>query len=332
LDLNDFPGQGTALVGVLDPFWESKGYITPEEYRRFCNSTVPLAKMEKRVWGVGETFNADVEIAHFGPAPLTAQTVSWQLLDDAGETKLQGTFGPQDILVGNVQPIGQISFSVKDFKAAQKYSLVIRLDETVFENDWDIWFFDPGVKPIHIDTIIITNELNNAVTEALNTGSNVLYLPPAERVRTTSVIGFSSLFWNTAWTNNQEPHTLGILCDPEHPVFASFPTEYHSNWQWWELIHGAAAMQLDNLPPELRPLVQPIDTWFENRRLGLLLEAQVGSGKLMIASMDLETDLDQRLVARQLRHSVLAYMQSEAFQPKLSLSLEQIQDLLTETN
>ena len=29
LDLHDFPGQGTALVGVLDPFWESKGYITP---------------------------------------------------------------------------------------------------------------------------------------------------------------------------------------------------------------------------------------------------------------------------------------------------------------
>ena len=29
LDLHDFPGQGTALVGVLDPFWDGKGYVTP---------------------------------------------------------------------------------------------------------------------------------------------------------------------------------------------------------------------------------------------------------------------------------------------------------------
>ena len=155
----------------------------------------------------------------------------------------------------------------------------------------------------------------------------MLYLSPAERVKVASVIGFSSIFWNTAWTKNQEPHTLGILCDPEHPVFDSFPTEYHSNWQWWELIHCSAAMQLDSLPPALRPLVQPIDTWFENRRLGLLFEAKVANGKLMVCSMDLASDLDRRLVALQMRQSLIGYMESEAFEPAYALTIEQVQAL-----
>ncbi|MFN2151034.1 MAG: glycoside hydrolase, partial [Anaerolineales bacterium] len=160
-------------------------------------------------------------------------------------------------------------------------------------------------------------------------GGKVLFLPPAQSVKVTSVIGFSSIFWNTAWTGNQEPHTLGILCNPQHPVFASFPTEYHSNWQWWELISNAAAVPMDVFPPELRPLVQPIDTWFENRRLGLLFEAAVGAGKLMVCSMDLETDLEQRRVARQMRLSVIRYMQSAAFDPAVSLEVNKLQEVIS---
>ena len=89
LDLHDFPGQGTALVGVLDPFWESKGYITPAEYRRFCNATVPLARVLKRVWTTDETLTAEVEVAHFGPAPLENAVAAWKLVsarrEDAGQ-------------------------------------------------------------------------------------------------------------------------------------------------------------------------------------------------------------------------------------------------------
>jgi hypothetical protein len=168
--------------------------------------------------------------------------------------------------------------------------------------------------------------MDEALRQAEQGASVLLLLDPA-RVKTSSEIGFSSVFWNTAWTRNQAPHTLGILCDPAHPVFAAFPTESHSNWQWWELIHGAAAMQLDQLPAALRPLVQPIDTWFEARRLGLLFETQVGRGKLMVCSMDLRTNLDERLVARQMLHSVLGYMQSAAFAPANPLGAAEIRGL-----
>jgi hypothetical protein len=121
---------------------------------------------------------------------------------------------------------------------------------------------------------------------------------------------------------------LGILCDPRHPVFAHFPTEYHSNWQWWELIHGSATMLLDHLPGELRPLVQPIDTWFENRRLGLLFEARVNHGKLLMCSMDLRSDLDHRLVARQMRHSILRYMSGNPFSPRVAVDEAAIHTIL----
>jgi hypothetical protein len=155
-------------------------------------------------------------------------------------------------------------------------------------------------------------------------------MPNPNWVDSNVAIGFSSIFWNTAWTRGQAPHTLGILCDPDHPALAKFPTEYHSNWQWWELVSRSSAMILDDLPPKLRPVVQVIDTWFSNRRLGLVFEGKVGEGKLLVCSMDLESDLDRRPVARQMRHSLLRYMAGNQFNPKCSITVEQVQSLLKE--
>jgi hypothetical protein len=140
-------------------------------------------------------------------------------------------------------------------------------------------------------------------------------------------IGFSSIFWNTAWTGGQAPHTLGILCDPEHKVFLDFPTEYHSNWQWWDPVSRSQAMILDHLPADLKPLIQPIDTWFENRRLGLLFEAKVNGGKLMVCSIDLSQDLESRPASKQLLLSTLEYMNSAEFNPETELEPEWIRDL-----
>ena len=219
-------------------------------------------------------------------------------------------------------------------RPAHKHTLVVGVTSANgerHENDWELWVFANMVTMPSPSAVTVTGEVEEALRTAKAGGRVLLLLDPV-RVRTTSQIGFSSVFWNTAWTRNQTPHTLGILCEPAHPVFADFPTEFHSNWQWWELIHGAAAMQLDALPPSLRPLVQPIDTWFEARRLGLLFEARVGDGGILICSMDLERDLDRRLVARQMRSSVLRYLQSDAFQPAATISDETVRQLVTRTD
>lgn len=173
----------------------------------------------------------------------------------------------------------------------------------------------------------IARRLDDKAVSVLKSGGRVLLLLPPASVKTDCVLGFSTVFWNTAWTRNQPPHTLGILCDPTHPALKGFPTEYHTNWQWWELIHGAAAMTLDGLPAELHPIVQPIDTWFEARRLGLVFEAKVAGGRLLVCSMDLQNDLADRPVARQMRKCLLDYAAGEAFSPRVEIDVEAIRAL-----
>ena len=149
LDLHDFPGQGTALVGVLDPFWESKGYVTPAQYRRFCNSTVPLARVLKRVWTADETFSAEVEVAHFGPAPLENAVAAWKLVSADGQTLAKGEFPPKTIPLGQSTPLGRITIDCQlcqlSTTAPTACKLVVRLKGTPFENDWNLWIYPAQV-------------------------------------------------------------------------------------------------------------------------------------------------------------------------------------------
>jgi len=324
LDLHDFPGQGTALVGVLDPFWEQKGYVSPAEYARFCNSIVPLARLTRRYWKNNETFQAQLEVANFGSEDLQNAVLAWKLLDETGAAAVSGHLAPQSIPLGNDCVLGMVEFPLAGLTPAKKYKFVLGLEGSRFENDWDIWVFADHLPVTPDPQIHVCHTLDQAALQQLEAGGTVLLLAPQQNVKVDSVIGFSSIFWNTAWTRNQEPHTLGIVCNPDHPAFAAFPTESHSNWQWWELIHQSAAMTLNSLPAAMRPLVQPIDTWFENRRLGLLFEAKVAQGKLLVCSMDLETDLEKRVVARQMRYSLMMYMASPAFAPTVSIDPEAV--------
>jgi hypothetical protein len=161
----------------------------------------------------------------------------------------------------------------------------------------------------------------------LSSGGKVLLTLPAERIATKRVLGFSSIFWNTSWTDNQAPHTLGILCDPQHPIFASFPTEAHSNWQWWELIHGAATMELDGSFAEVQPLVQVVPDWYDPKKLALVFEARIGGGRLLVTSIDLASNLEHRHAARQFRRSLLQYMAGDRFRPSAEVNVAQIESL-----
>jgi hypothetical protein len=121
---------------------------------------------------------------------------------------------------------------------------------------------------------------------------------------------------------------LGILCDPKNPALAEFPTEYHSNWQWWYLISQSSAMVLDDLPAELKPTVQVIDDWFTARKLGLMFEAKVNGGKLLVCSIDLESNIETNPVARQMRTSILDYMNGSRFAPRVEVDPARIAGLI----
>jgi len=327
LDLHDFPGQGTALVGVLDPFWEEKGYISPEEYSRFCSQTVPLARFKKRIFKAGESIEASIEVAHFGEAPMKENEPSW-ILRSANNTIIsEGKFEVIDIPIGNGIKLGEISVQPEHIDKAEKLTLTVEVGG--FSNNWDIWIYPNYKEAIpDDDEIRIVRELNKKAIRFLENGGKVLYIPIKGRLRPEYGgdvgVGFSSIFWNTAWTMGQKPHTLGILCDPNHPALAEFPTEYHSNWQWWDAMSHSNAISLDSFSPELKPIVRIIDDWFTNRRLALLFEAKIGKGKLIVSGIDFNPNIGSRPEAEQLLYSLNNYMKSDAFNPTGELDIDDI--------
>jgi len=333
LQINDYPGEGTALVGILDAFYGSKGYVSPEEFRKFCNETVLLARMEKRVFQNDEIFQADMEIAHFGEKPIKNPKIICQIFNSERNSLVKEEFTVEEIEIDNGIDIGAISFPLFDVAHPQKLTLEVLIEDSEFSNSWDFWVYPKKLEVNPSESVHITKSLDSETIRILKQGGSVLLLPYghiADEKGAKVQIGFSSIFWNTAWTRGQAPHTLGILCNPEHPVFNDFPTEYHSNWQWWDPVTYSQVMILDDYPAEMKPLIQPIDTWFENRRLALAFEARTENGKLLVCSIDMQNKLEDRPASRQLYYSIIEYMNSDSFNPRNKVELTSIRDLLND--
>ncbi len=326
LGLHDFSGQGTALVGALDAFWESKGYTTPEEYRTFCNSTVLLAKFPKLTFSNKEIIETPIEVAHFGGSSLQNQVIEWQVIDDKDEIYGQGEFAVKEIKIGDSQYIGNLKFIPHKIKKAQQLKVKVKIRNSEIHNFWDIWVYPSDLK-ISNGEVLIVDELTDEVIAKINNGKTVLYLANGDVKDTSVKIGFSSIFWNTAWTNNQAPHTMGLAINPTHAVFKHFPTEKFSNYQWFDLISKSQAMILNDFDKTYKPLLQPIDTWFENRKLAIGFETKIGKGKLLVTTIDLKHDIDNRITAKQFKYSLLKYMNSIAFAPEATLDVNKIKAL-----
>lgn len=330
LSLSDFPGQGTALVGVLDAFWEEKGYIAPEEFKRFAGETVPLALMEKLVWNNNETFKASVEAAHFGAEPLTGVVPSWTLSYPDGEVIAFGNLPRQDVAIGNCLKLGNIEYDLNEFTRPEQLKLTV--DLAGHRNDWDIWVYPAGgyVLP---DGVRISDKLDAQTAAFLEAGGNVLFTPRKGDIRPEAggevTLGMSTIFWNTGWTVHQQPpYAFGVLVDPEHPAMQQFPTDFHSNFQWWDAMMNGNAVKLDLLDKKLTPIVRIIDDWFQNWSLGLVFEARVGKGRILVCGVDLLTDTEKRPEAIQLIRSLTSYMASDKFTPNVELSVDKLRSIV----
>lgn len=330
LDLHDFPGQGTALVGLLNPFWEPKPYITAEVFRQCCGPIVPLARLDSRIWSPDQSLVADVEVHQFGPADLLDQTVTWNLSTEEGQTLGEGQWENVALPRGGLRRVGELACPLAAVTRACRLRLTVTIPSVATSNQWDLWVYPQEVTTTPADDILVTRALNQEARAHLDAGGKLLFLPPRYLIAGDTHGSFETIFWNRLWFPTQSVHTLGILCDPTHPALADFPTQSHSNWQWWDLCNQSKPLVLDELPSELTPIVQVIDDWNTCRRLALVLEAQVGAGKVVVCGIDLEQDLDRRPAARQLRHSLLQYMASDRFAPRHSLELPALNALLRE--
>lgn len=329
LALNDYSGQGTALVGILDVFFEEKGYINAAEWRRFCSPTVPLMRTNKFVYNSSETFKADIEIAHFGREILKQAKVLYSIRDEFGKIYAHGTLAVTDIPIGNMNRTGSVEFPLGTINSAKKLNLEVCIEGTEAINNWDFWVYPATVEIVGGD-IYTTDTLDAKALQILQEGGNVLITAAGKVSYGKEVVQqFTPVFWNTSWFKMRPPHTTGILVNPKHPLFRHFPTEYHSNLQWWELLNRAKVMQFTNFPAAFQPTIQSIDTWFINRKIGMLFEANVLNGKVIMTSMDITTDPDQRIVARQMHKAILDYMNSDQFRPQFTVTPQQISDLFT---
>jgi len=326
LDLHDFPGQGTALVGVLNAFWEEKGYITANEYSKFCNSVVPLLKSNKLIFSSKDTLNATIEIANFGKNILRNVSITWEI-KEGNKTILKESFNKESIAIGNCIELGVIKTKLDLITKPSALKIIITVGD--YQNDWNIWVY-PESEISNRDDVYITDKVDAEAQKILNEGGNVfLYIPKGKLSDVFGgniVPGFSSIFWNTAWTSKQPPHTLGILCNPNHPAFDLFPTNYHSDYQWQFAMSNASAINLTVLNPKLNPLVRIIDDWFTNRSLALIFEANVGKGKIVVCGIDFSKG-SNRPEADQLKHSLMEYIRSNSFAPKETLSIDGLKSL-----
>ncbi len=318
LDLHDYVGQGTALVGLLDTFWQQKGYVTPAEFRQFCNTVVPLAVLTRRVFTTADKLDVPVEVANFGPGPLVGAVPEWRLLGAGGRVVARGSWPARTIPLGKDLPLGRISLDLSQVPAPRAYRLEVALAGTPFRNTWNLWLYPAEESEAVPAGITVTGSWATAKAR-LAAGGRVLYLPPASQLGWTSpLLGRLPVFWNRQM-NPRWSRMLGLLVRSHHPALAEFPTADWCDWQWTQLVGRARAINLDHLPPGLQPIVWAIDDWNRNWKLGVLFECRVGPGRLMVCSADLSTDLAGRPVARQLRRSVLDYMAGDEFHPRTAV-------------
>jgi hypothetical protein len=232
----------------------------------------------------------------------------------------------------------EVDFFCADFagvRKAEKLHVTLRLPGTKYRNTYDIWVYPSKVKPDLSGKVLVSRSLDRDVLSVLEDGGRVVLLAKPEKLKKSVAMAFQSGFWSPMFRNKpgrlsplgeETPGTQGILCDPKHPLFSEFPTEFHTNWQWWHLVKNSRAMVLDGTPVEFRPLVQVIDGFDRNHKLGLLFEAKVGRGRLLFCSIDLPA-LQSHPEARQFLSCIYRYAASAKFKPRLRLEMETIREL-----
>ena len=315
LDLHDYPGQGTALIGVLDPFWDSKGFVTPERHRQYCSPTVPLLRLKRRTFTTDEVFVGEAEIAHFGPKDIANAQPLWSMRDEKGREIAAGSLAALTVPTGKLTSLGAFSASLATVSAPAKLIVSVSLAETSFTNDWDVWVYPESAPAAAPAEVVIARRWDDATKSALARGKKVILFPEVLNPALSLPGRFLPVFWSPIWFPDQQPNTMGILCDPRHPALAQFPTEFYSNWQWYELLQNSRTVNLSDTPRSFLPIVEVIDNFARNNKLGNLFEARVGRGSLMVCSIDLPRLAENHAVANQLLRSLYAYAGSGSFLP-----------------
>lgn len=356
LDIQDFCGQGTALVGILDAFMDSKGHVTKEEWAGFCSDAVLLAQFDKYIFTAGEPFLAYLAISYFNPTlSLNGSSLEWEMTMN-GESFVKGSVPVPDDAFGLTQ-MGKLEMVMPEIKEVKKITLTLRLKEAGRENHYDLWLY-PAEETVGsaaenedltetvaamksagvaegMEPVCITSDFAQA-KDALSRGNRVLYLPQDVQ---DGVKGFyCSDFWcypmfksiSESMGKEVPVGTMGLLIRNEHPALAEFLCEKYSTPQWYSIVTNSTLAVLDDVTDKsYRPIVQMIDNFERNHKLGLLFEGTVGEGRLMVCTSRLSDQL-ARPEVKQFMRSILHYMDSEQFAPEQKLDMDKLAQIFVE--
>ena len=324
--LQDYPGQGTAIVGILNPFMKSKGFISPEEWRESSSDVSVFAEFPKYTFREGEEIEIPITTVNYSDKPFMLETIVWDTGFDNGEVIVKPGFG----LLNNKN----ISFSIPKISTPQKFTLNLSTPDGSITNSYDFWAF-PKKKP-KVKNVMVTDNLTEALI-LLDQGEKVILCPDQKSVEKSSLSPlFTTDFWNyrmfrTICDEMQlqpSPGTLGLYIDTEHPALRKFPTDFYTDWQWYPIVANSRPLIIDRLPKDFDPIIEVIDNVERNFRLSLMLECKVGKGKLIILSSDMEK-ASEYPEGEWLLQSVKEYAASKEFKPGTTLSPEQVVNLVT---
>jgi len=335
LDLQDYPGQGTALVGMLDAFMDNKGLIRPDQWREFCDETVILLEQPKFTWTTDENYHAAVSLSNFSKNAYESGTINWRLRDGRHVLKTGSVNIDSPAYSGLTRVADAISFSMTDLPSPMRLDLDLELDNSDVKTSYPLWVYSPSNTIEIPETVLVADSLTKDALARLNNGGAVLIFPKYEAIEAHSTPNqFISEFWNwemfTGFAKQNNGHisagTNGLLLDPYDPIVADFPTEFHTNYQWWPIVTYSRALILDDLPQDYLPKIQVIDSISRMHKLGLVCEFKVGDGKLLVCTSRLPDHLEYPEV-RQFYRSLLNYANSEDFVPEQDISIERLKGM-----
>ena len=313
LDLQDFPGQGTALVGILNVFMESKGAVTPERWRNWCAPTVLLARFAKYVYRGGEAFRAKVQCAHYGPEDRLAGEIAWRVEGPDGAVCREGRL-PIAVARGEVASAdGEVAFALPAVEKAGRYVLQLEFAGRAERNDYAIWVY-PKVEPAS-DAVVTVRSVEEG-RKLMKRGKKVLCILDRTAFPTNGVQGlFASDFWCFPMFRSicesmkcpVAPGTLGLSMDPGHPALKGFPTATHSDYQWFDIVMNSVSIPLEGMAGSPMPIVRTIDNVERNHTLALVYEQVDRAGRMVVCGSDLIA-LKGNPAAEQLHASLVNYL------------------------
>ncbi|HEX7651876.1 MAG TPA: hypothetical protein VF607_00115, partial [Verrucomicrobiae bacterium] len=346
LDLHDYLGQGTALIGVLDAFWQAKGYASAREFSAFCSPVVPLARLSQRTFATSDPFLVPVEAANYGPRALTNAQMSWRIRDQAGKIWCESATAPQALPWGKGHSFGSITVDLSHLPAPGEYRLEVSVGPQPLKslgalppsaiNTWNFWVYPPA-SPAALsptDDVLVTTQWPEAEAR-LAAGGKVFFQPAASALDASRCPPLKTVpvFWNIQMTvrppQNPQPRfdaMLGLYCETNHPALAGFPTEPNCDWEWTPLINDVRAINLTGTSEKLKPIVWAIDDWNRNWKLGVIFECQVGPGRLLVSAIPFPAAGTTPGKAA-LQQSLLTYLHSPRFQPSVALEAAQARQI-----